>query len=218
MSRLWEPGSTIRPAPRTPAAETAAPQNLHDLGLAGWPCQGRKTIWLTAEYLLQFLLLWWLGQAWWGSQGQNQWHPPSPPDLLSFLDRLPILVSDHPSSRQTPTKSSRQVICYRTWCWGIRGFLASNQARLFLHSRLQYQLPPLPLCHSDSSLDKEVQGMWPHWEGRYPLRDPCLWNPNDPPMSTWSPLWGPAEDLPLLLQENQTVSLSGLFTYRFVIL
>lgn len=217
MSRLWGPGSTTRPAPRTPAAETAVPRNHLDLDLGDLSCQWQRTIWPIIDCPLRFLL-WWLPQAWWGSPGQNQWRPPHLPDPISYLERLPILESEHPSSQQTPPRSSRQGRCCRTWCWGNRGLQAPNQSWLQLQLRPLHQLPNPPLYRFDSSPDRRVQGMWPRCGGPCPLKDRYLWNPNGLPMSTWSHSWGQIEDLPFLPRESMMVSLSGLFAQRFVIM
>lgn len=219
MSRLSGPGSTARPAPQTTAAETAAPRNLHDPGLGEWSCRWQRTIWSIIDCLLLLFLLW-RDRAWWGSQGQSQWPLPSLPDLLS-LDRLPVLESEHPSSRQTPPRSSRRGSCYRTWCWGTRGLRVWNHSWVQLQLQLQLQplhhLPPPPLYRSDSSPDRGVQGKWPRWGGHCPLQDLCPWSQNGLQTSTWSPLRGSTGDLPFLPRGKVIVSLFCLlFAHRFL--
>lgn len=207
-SRLWEPGST-RPAPRTPAAETAGLPNLHDLALAEWSSLWQRTSWSIPDCLRLFLHLS-PAQDWWGSLSQKHQPPPSPSDLHSSLDRLLILDSERLSSRQTPTRSSRRGWCYRTWCWGTRGLQAPGRPWFSLQlyfSRL-HRLTPPPL--SDNSPDRGAQGKWPHWESPCPLKDPCPSNQNDLRTWTWSLLWGSAEDMHWTPRGKATVSLSAL--------
>lgn len=105
-----------------------------------------------------------------------------------------------------PPRSSRRARCYKPWCWGTRGLQASShpwaqhqpQSQACPQRYLSYlhQLRPPILYRSVSNPDRGAEGRWPHWWSPCPQRDPCPWNQNVPPTSTWSLLWGLVDDRP----------------------